>query len=709
MISRNTFRKRMDDAARLMRGGDIDESGRLLTILYKSLHLETYKQRLALRRFDRVFFGLDPEDVFTLLYDVIRWQLNTCKTHEAISTIRYYHRIEKDFSISGPLDYWIGKIEIVAYRRLGENAKALCVCEKLLEGSLASWQKAEILIMKGSIESDESHLVFGINSLSLALGEAEADGTPTLIAKCYLEMAKMLGSHYPALNLSFLWKARVFYEKIQDDENVAFCKSRMAMEYFLLWHKGNKKDNKRFIEEARRLVNEDIKRECFRHPAAQYSFDRQKGLINNDIGLIESAMTFFKSINAYGDYCLSAEFYIKTALTIGDREAAKRCVQQYEQVASERNDQRRLSFIRGIDCDKGVACWVPQEYKKLPNLLDVLEMLAYDEEWFHLEKDVFRCLFPTHYQEGMYETVTMSDGRTRLYPCTLYPYKYFRGQSDKLEGKKCKPSLYRGLSEAEMFHERLCLKELEIMLWDYPLTRVFDGEMGYKTPDGVNPIFLNVDVKALGQHYGIKTDVLDLTADKWVAAFFASTEYKDGEYLIWKKGGEGVIYIYRDRPAMIEAMNRLSAVGLQPFSRPGCQSGLVYRMLPDEDFNNKAERVVFKHDPEIAEFVYNYCNRSKKLFPDEILEEKVAAIKAAKTCSQLALTNVMKEYYQNRNEAEILGWLNELGITITEDSPVRFTDEEIKCCEERWSKEKEYFFDNVHVRLAYTGPIEFVD
>ena len=276
MISRNTFRKRMDDATRLMRGGDIDESGRLLTILYKSLHLETYKQRLALRRFDRVFFGLDPEDVFTLLYDVIRWQLNTCKTHEAISTIRYYHRIEKDFSISGPLDYWIGKIEIDAYRRLGENAKALCVCEKLLEGSLSC-------VSSNTSSESRPNAVWSTRTACAAW--AASTMTDKRIGE--VEMAKMLGSHYPALNLSFLWKARVFYEKIQDDENVAFCKSRMAMEYFLLWHKGNKKDNKRFIEEARRLVNEDIKRECFRHPAAQYSFDRQKGLINNDIGLIE--------------------------------------------------------------------------------------------------------------------------------------------------------------------------------------------------------------------------------------------------------------------------------------------------------------------------------------------------------------------------------------------------------------------------------------
>ena len=704
MISRNTFRKRMDDATRLMRGGDIDESGRLLTILYKSLHLETYKQRLALRRFDRVFFGLDPEDVFTLLYDVIRWQLNTCKTHEAISTIRYYHRIEKDFSISGPLDYWIGKIEIDAYRRLGENAKALCVCEKLLEWSLASWQKAEILIMKGSIESDESHLVFGINSLSLALGEAEADGTPTLIAKCYLEMAKMLGSHYPALNLSFLWKARVFYEKIQDDENVAFCKSRMAMEYFLLWHKGNKKDNKRFIEEARRLVNEDIKRECFRHLAAQYSFDRQKGLINNDIGLIESAMTFFKSINAYGDYCLSAEFYIKTALTIGDREAAKRCVQQYEQVASERNDQRRLSFIRGIDCDKGVACWVPQEYKKLPNLLDVLEMLAYDEEWFHLEKGVMRLLFPTHYQEGMFETVLMPDGKTHLYPCTLYPYRYYRGQSDKLEGKKCNPSIYRGLTKEEAFHERLCLKEFEILLKEYPLTKIYDNGLAYYTPEGVIPLFLKVDANALGQHYGIKTDLLDLTADKWVAAFFASTEYVDGKYVPYKKDGEGAVYVYNYMPADNAALNRMNAVGLQPFSRPGCQAGLVCRMNEDEDFNDMARRIIFKQDPDISNFIYSYCNRSKKLFPDEILEEKVAAIKESKSYSRKAYINTIGEYYQNCSEDEIMGYLKALKIDLMDTPPVTFSENELNAFDERWNKEMDHFFDSVNVRLMYSAP-----
>lgn len=594
-------------------------------------------------------------------------------------------------------------MEIEGYRRLGNDDKALKLCDDLLDKKLTSQQKVETLITKGSIESSNSHWVFVINTLSFALAEADADGSPKLIAKCYLELSAMIGTQYPALSLSFLWKARVHYEKGKEVEMAAFCKSRMAMAYFLLWHKCQQKQS-RFIEEARRLVNEDIKRENFRHQGAQCSFDRLKGLVNNDLNLIETTIDFFESIKAYTDFYRSVEFYIKTALAIGDREAAKKFARRYEIVAQSLNDQFRLNYINSIDFDKAEACWIPeQEDKTFPNLLDVLEMIAFDEEWFHLEKNVIRSLFPTHYQEGQFETVEMPDGKTRLFPCTLYPYRYFRGQSDTLEGKKCQPSLFRGLSESETFHERLCLEELGLLLKDYPLTRIFEEQLAYTTPEGPKPLRLNVDVKALGQHYGIKTDVLDLTADKWVAAFFASTDYKNGEYLPHKKEGNGVMYIYSEMPSITEEISRLSAVGLQPFSRPGCQAGLVYRMFPDEDFNNKAQRIVFKHDSAIEEFIYNYCNRSKKLFPNEILEEKVNTIKASKTCSKTALNNVVKEHYQERTKDEISRWLDELGITVQENLPVVFSDAELNICKSQWEKQGENYFDSVYVRLAYAS------
>lgn len=702
MMTSETFRTESTRAYELMRDGDLISAGVIYEKLYSVLRMNTYRQRLAKRRFDKVFFGLTPDDVLGMLYNRVTCHLNGCDTQKALQSIHIYKQIEKDFNIDGVPDLELDLEEIEAYRRLGENKKAIALCDKFLKKKLDSPYRVEALITKGSIESDESHQIFGINSLSLALAEAEEDGTPELIAKCYMEMAKMIGTHYPSLGLSFLWKARVFYETVQDTEKASFTKSRMALAYFLLWQRVKES---RFLTEAKRMVNDDIKRENFAHPGAQASFDRLKGLINEDLALIESSMNFFEGIQAYGDFLRSTEFYIKTCLTLGDRDAAKQGAKRYENAALRLDDKERLAYIRGIDIDKAEASWIPvQEKKDMPDLLDILESLAYDEEWFHLDKSVIRSLYPTHYQEGMFSAVMFADGKARLYPCALYPNRYYRGQSDKLEGKACKPSLFRNLPEEDVFHERLCLKELENLLQYHPMTMMFEGMMRYKTSEGPKPLSLNVDYTALGQHYGVKTDVLDLTADKWVAAFFASTEYRNGEYLPYKGEDEGVVYIYQHVPALNEALDRLSAVGLQPFSRPGCQAGLVYRMLKDKDFNKKAKRVVFKHNPAIAELIFNYCNRSKKLFPEEILEQKVSEIRASKVYSSWALTLTLGTYYKDEKESVIQGYIDKLGITFQSAPPVMFTEKEMKDFIEKWNKEKKHFFDSVLVMPQYVMP-----
>lgn len=707
MINRQKFQEDMNCATTMMQKSDIVGAGIIYHELYGKLRMTSYKQRLSMQRFDKVFDGLMPNDVMLLLSNMVAWQLNACKMNGALDTIRQYKMIEKDFKLQCPFDYIIDNHEIEAYSRLGNYKKAIKLCDELLKRNIGHAQKVKVLILKGENERNENHQFFCINSLSLALAEAEADGSPVLIAKCYEELAAMVGKHFPALSISFLWKARVYYERSKDMEKVAFCKCRMAMSYFLLWqHRGQKEQ--RFIEEAKRLVNDDLKREDFRHPGAQYSYDRQKGLINNDLVLVEGAMSFFEEIKAYAEYFRSAEFYMNIALTIGDKDAAERGKRKYEDMARTMGDNKRLEYILGVDVSNAVVCWTPQkEQKELPNLLDVMEMIAYDEEWFHLEKGTLRMMFPTHYQEGMFETIQMPDGTTHLYPCALYPFRYYRGQSERLEGKKCQPSLYRGLTDVEMFHERLCLKELELMLEDYPLTKIYKEGLAYNTPGGPKPIILNVDTTAIGQHYGIKTDVLDLTADKWVAAFFAATKYENGKYSPFKGDGVGVIYVYTESPTL--GLPKLSTVGLQPFSRPGCQFGLVYKMQKNEDFNNRARRIFFKHDSAISELIFNYCNRSKKLFPKEILEDKVKEIKDSKTYSIQALKNTQNEYYQGCNEDIIQSYIKELNISIQNEKPVTFTEAELNAFEERWKKDKDHFFDSIYVRLAYAGPIKKVD
>ena len=701
-----TFRNKAKQAAQLLQARKLVEAGVLFSELYQSLHLSSYKERLSLIAFDKVFPGLGPDDVLLLLFNRTAWCMNTCDSEEALDCIHYYWAIKRDFNIEyhREMDQEMIMREIEVNNRLAHKAEAIRLCDLLLGWDLSHSKRSLVLLAKGSIESDESHWIFNVNSMSEALGEAEADGSPALIGRCYLELAKMVGTHYPALALSFLWKARIIFEKDNKREKIAFCKERMAMSYFLLWHRTN---DKRYQEEASRLVNEEIDRNTYPHPGARAGFDRLRGLINNDLSLIRESLDFYEGMHAWGDALRTAEFYIKVALTMGDREEAKKGAKRYESYAELLHDSFRLEYIRGFDFEHAEATWIPEvQQKPLPDLLDVLDMLALDEERFHLEKNVYRLLYPTHYQEGKFEAITMPDGKVRLYPMCLVPYRYYRGQSEVLREKPCIPSLFRGLSDSEMFYERLCLMELEILLADYPITRVFQNGLQLNTPNGAYSRPVAVDVTALGQHYGIKTDVLDVTADKWVAAFFASTKYVDGRYEPCKDDGEGVMYVYNHVCFPTIDNDRLSAVGLQPFSRPGMQAGLVYKMRPKEDFNTKAKRIVFRHDPKISEMIFNYCNRSKRLFPQEILEDKVREIRTSKVHCRRALEMTVSRYYEKEDKEVIRRYLTDKGVTIQDNPPVALSKEEKEECIEHWNRDKDQILDTICLRFSYTGPIE---
>lgn len=228
MIKRKDFVKEMLYADEFMHSGNMDKAGEIYNSQYALLRMDSYRYRLSQVQFEKVFDGLTPDEVLPLLLKLVCWQLNTCRTKEALEIIRQFKMIERDFLVHCDFDFKIDKCEIVACCRLGNNEKAMELCDHLLKKDISHSQKVEILIAKGTIECDESHQVFGINCLSLALAEAEADGNPSLIAMCYLEMAKMIGLHFPALSLSFLWKARLFYEKYQI--------KRMLLSVKLGWH-----------------------------------------------------------------------------------------------------------------------------------------------------------------------------------------------------------------------------------------------------------------------------------------------------------------------------------------------------------------------------------------------------------------------------------------------------------------------------------------
>lgn len=187
--------------------------------------------------------------------------------------------------------------------------------------------------------------------------------------------------------------------------------------------------------------------------------------------------------------------------------------------------------------------------------------------------------------EDKFEIVEHSvngDDKLYLWPTALTHTYLFRGQEQFFD--RCVPSLYRKnqITAAERFINQIRLEEFKLMLQQYPQVRYFE-DLG-----------IVVDYKGLAQHYGIETDVLDLTSSLDVALFFAMCSYDDNTHEYKPKSDSTQQYIgylyaypYFFHMAFVQKTQRdvkLMPIGLQPFKRPGLQRGFSLHFSPDEQF-----------------------------------------------------------------------------------------------------------------------------
>ena len=326
-----------------------------------------------------------------------------------------------------------------------------------------------------------------------------------------------------------------------------------------------------------------------------------------------------------------------------------------------------------------------QQIIEVPTLLDALDYVSCremnEQDW-----DAMRIHGPGYELEGKFVLFQDDHGEGRLYPVNLSRYMYYRGERKLYP--HCYATLYRDLSEAEKFIERLKYCELSILIEDYPLTKMFRTDLGFPYNGSSIHVPLSIDALALAQHYGICTNLIDVTVDKWVAAFFACTfRGKDGVFHpVTDESQYGMFNIYFSSSMTFPFNNpELSTIGLQPFSRPGEQAGYVVTMHEGEDFYDKcAIRIKFKHDARVSELVFNYTNRANKLFPQDVLEEKVEAIKATTTFSHAAYALCKELYYEQVDDGVLNGYLAEQGKDICSQKPVCFTEAEKQDFYQKW-------------------------
>lgn len=202
--------------------------------------------------------------------------------------------------------------------------------------------------------------------------------------------------------------------------------------------------------------------------------------------------------------------------------------------------------------------------------------LKEDLKWFERSRAFFYEQYPQYRPiTDMFEKVRIyGTNKHILLPTSLDYSVLYRGQTG-YHGR-CLPSLYRQkLTDEELFVEKVRIAEFRLFLEQFDITKRFES------------MHLSVDYVGLAQHYGLKTEVLDLTSDVDVSFFFAMCDYdKDNDcYKPKEEDREYIGYIYailineNTQNNHLEIFSdKISVIGLQPFGRPGLQKGFAYHV-----------------------------------------------------------------------------------------------------------------------------------
>lgn len=215
----------------------------------------------------------------------------------------------------------------------------------------------------------------------------------------------------------------------------------------------------------------------------------------------------------------------------------------------------------------------------------------------------------------------MGDGRVGAFPLELSPV-YYRGESGLYD--TCYSNLQR-ISDEE---ERIIWK---LKTWDFI-------SLLKRNPQIQRGMAQNeyIEFQALAQHYGFPTNMLDLTNDLVVAAYFATHEIDavTGELRIKTEGIGRIRYSCE----FFVPQGRLVPVGLQPLARPGQQSAFGIFLGEKEDYAASSASVQFRQSLQENQKLHQSVLGGPQLFfPNEPVTGLADRIKTANVVTREAV------------------------------------------------------------------------
>ena len=300
------------------------------------------------------------------------------------------------------------------------------------------------------------------------------------------------------------------------------------------------------------------------------------------------------------------------------------------------------------------------------------------------KNDVNKAFFEPN--NDTFEAVCIQEGNPQkiLIPAAnMYPF-LFRGQTKDF-GKGL-PSLYREEDKQTapyLFLERLREVEFTELIKKHPVVKGFFDRHHF-----------TVDFIGLAQHYGLKTDVLDLTNDLDVALFFAMCPYDslNDQYTYHDDGKQHTAILYVVPPTIYAPSlpdsflkSKITAIGLQPFKRPGAQRGFALH-LPDGE-QLRAYKYEFQFTCEDSKKYFDQFKQGEALWIKDELIAKAKVISQMKTFSYDTFKKAFAQYPpKGYSKTSIKKELKAIGVEIlTKGESTHFTEEEITSIKNDWN------------------------
>lgn len=220
-----------------------------------------------------------------------------------------------------------------------------------------------------------------------------------------------------------------------------------------------------------------------------------------------------------------------------------------------------------------------------------------------------------------------ADGKLVCQTGSATPLFLYRGQNTIFDSryqngiKPCIPTVFRCKTKEE------CLLLLKRTVQFERKLDEFDEVKEWQNKSIMGNKFY-VNKTAIAQHYGYATNLLDLTSDFDIAAFFATTRFKDNEFHACREG-VGVIYVSYSASFMLNDPMQLEIIGMQPIPRSDLQSAFALKMKRNEDLNNYnfVYRLLFKQRGINSKLYLNRFKNGKGLFPQDDISKKIIKIK----------------------------------------------------------------------------------